>query len=612
LGTVLATLVLLHGGTLAWAAGFGTLALLGWALICNTVPAPGGSTAFRYSWWSLSLMALAAAPLLPFPVSWLPPAAEPALALAWLPRCGFPLAAWHGLSFDPFATRVAVLWLAACLTAYHLACRATQIDLHAALTWLHGLVVLAAAESLYGLYEWKQPEPRILGVPKLAYRGDLTGTFINHSHLAGFLELAIPFLLVFALYSRSTVPLRLAALVWLGFLWAALAASHSRAGMVSAVVVSGTLLFVGRRQTRHRVQSAALLVFLFGVALMVSHGSEDVQHWLDLVSLHSGEPHQRLANWWAAAHLVATHPLLGVGMGGFGAAFRPLQVAAWGVFTHAHNDVLELAVEAGLPFALLLIAGWSWRLWRLLHHAAPAPPHRARPTLQWACGGALLGLLLHSLTDFNLHIPANALGLSVIAGIGTGAQEARTMRQPTLPRRWLTALLLSGLVLQGAMNLRGSATNRQTMQARLQDHPFDADIWSDTAGELFSVAPTRAACAATRAALLGYRDTNLNFRVAAVFALTGHPAPERAALRRVAQYDPGRAEEAYHLAVLQGVSNEDLVRDVVPTTCSGAMTLAAFLRDSSAAASAQRVAAQLGLHRCRAQAPIALATRRVR
>lgn len=82
----------------------------------------------------------------------------------------------------------------------------------------------------------------------------------------------------------------------------------------------------------------------------------------------------RLDGWRAAAHMVATHPLTGVGQGAFRAEFGHAKIALHeeGVqffrgqhqvfFVNAHNDVLEAAAEWGG----LGLAGLAWAIAELL------------------------------------------------------------------------------------------------------------------------------------------------------------------------------------------------------------------------------------------------------
>jgi O-antigen ligase len=104
---------------------------------------------------------------------------------------------------------------------------------------------------------------------------------------------------------------------------------------------------------------------------------------------------------------------------------------------HAHNDVLELLVEGGIPALALLVlslAWWiaaAWRAWR--------PSDVADP---YARAGAVIGgvLLMHSLVDFPLRtealmaVLATSIALLVVRG-GKVAAEAPDDLRPTRHRR---------------------------------------------------------------------------------------------------------------------------------------------------------------------------------
>ena len=54
------------------------------------------------------------------------------------------------------------------------------------------LVAVGAFEAFYGLFELTTRNPRILFYKKIYSPDSVTGTFVNRSHLAGYLEMIIP------------------------------------------------------------------------------------------------------------------------------------------------------------------------------------------------------------------------------------------------------------------------------------------------------------------------------------------------------------------------------------------------------------------------------------
>ncbi|GAA0742935.1 hypothetical protein GCM10009107_06950 [Ideonella azotifigens] len=70
--------------------------------------------------------------------------------------------------------------------------------------------------------------------------------------------------------------------------------------------------------------------------------------------------------WHNALTLIQSHPWRGTGFGEFGMAWMltPFSDRSGELFDHAHNLPLHLAVELGLPGALLLMSLLGWAIWQ--------------------------------------------------------------------------------------------------------------------------------------------------------------------------------------------------------------------------------------------------------
>jgi O-antigen ligase len=79
---------------------------------------------------------------------------------------------------------------------------------------------------------------------------------------------------------------------------------------------------------------------------------------------------------------------------------------------HAHCDYLEAASELGLPGGTLLFGSVFWivalaiRRYRKIEDSFDA-------AVCLGCIGSIIAILVHSLADFNLYIPANGLVFAV-------------------------------------------------------------------------------------------------------------------------------------------------------------------------------------------------------
>lgn len=159
----------------------------------------------------------------------------------------------------------------------------------------------------------------------------------------------------------------------------------------------------------------------------------------------------RFAIWHDALVLLAQQPWTGVGWGNFNFAwtFTPLPNRPVAFFDHTHNLPLQLAVELGLPAALLVLGVLAWTVWHARaawHRVQRDPAHPARAALVML---AVLGV--HSLLEYPLWYPyfllpaAWALGLVVGAVPVTDAVSRRGQRWWSVPiLRVAAALMLAG------------------------------------------------------------------------------------------------------------------------------------------------------------------------
>ncbi|MGH9448251.1 MAG: O-antigen ligase family protein, partial [Terriglobia bacterium] len=85
----------------------------------------------------------------------------------------------------------------------------------------------------------------------------------------------------------------------------------------------------------------------------------------------------------------------------------------------AHNDYLEALAETGIVgglFVLIALVVFLHQAFRNLR----ARLLSGRGWIQWGAALGCCGLLVHSLCDFNLHIPANAAWFAFLLGISQG------------------------------------------------------------------------------------------------------------------------------------------------------------------------------------------------
>ncbi|NLX11603.1 MAG: O-antigen ligase family protein [Chloroflexi bacterium] len=124
---------------------------------------------------------------------------------------------------------------------------------------------------------------------------------------------------------------------------------------------------------------------------------------------------ERLAHWQAAINMANAHPVIGVGLGNYEAAYPAYRVPSWPrALGHAHNDYLNLLAETGVIGLAGYLAGWSlivfWTL-RALHQTDPVLNGLALGLL-----GAWTHLAVHSLFD-KLYVNNLFLHIGVMLGL---------------------------------------------------------------------------------------------------------------------------------------------------------------------------------------------------
>ena len=313
------------------------------------------------------------------------------------------------------------------------------------------LLATALFEVLFGARAWFARSTEIWGVetPLAALR--LRGTFVNPNHLALALEIALAVAFAWLWWSARRAAaeagaerrlLRVAppALVWT-VLFAGLAFTGSRSGMLAALAGTGAALALAARgRSRRWALAAGLAALALGAGLAVSAGVEAGFGRLLGTSAGDASLHSRLAAAGRTLELWRRFPLFGSGLGSFLAAFPLVQSppsgmgeAIPGIWRHAHDDWVELLATAGLLGAVLVALGLAATV-RALARSWRAAERGEERAAVLAAVGALVAVAIHALTDFGLTLPANAFTLAVVVGAAIGAGHKKSPGDRPAPR----------------------------------------------------------------------------------------------------------------------------------------------------------------------------------
>lgn len=324
---------------------------------------------------------------------------------------------WFRLSLAPDATLERAFWYAALVLAFLLVAVRTS-DPRRADIYRRAMFSFFVALAGVGLLNHLSAPSSILWLVQAPEATRPMGPYVNPSHFAGVMELAVPWMLGCGLAplarrrSDQTLTVTHVLLLAGGFTGlVATVVAASKTATATIVATSLILVLMAARRSRHgwRIIAGALsAVLLLGVVAFAGPLRGRVA---DFVSVYRGEvtDTDRTLMWNVGAALVRDFPVTGIGFGAFPqvvpAYLPPGEPEHW---MQMHNDYLEVLAAGGVVAALLVIAlavAYAARLSRAVRLASSTG--RLLPALGLALG--LGALAVHEVVDFNLQIPANSL-----------------------------------------------------------------------------------------------------------------------------------------------------------------------------------------------------------
>jgi O-antigen ligase len=342
------------------------------------------------------------------------------------------------LSMDVEATWLAVEMLGALLIAFLIA--ATCLNGQDRLIWTkYFLICFGFALALFGL------------IQHFAWNGEFYwfvnstvpvsspfGPFVNHNHFAGYLEMIVP--IPFALILTRAVRSELSLIYgFVGIIMSiAVIVSLSRSGMISLICgLVFVFLFSLRSKILRddssssitlflsRMVAAAVLIVTIGAGIWWVGGDSVIKR-VEMTDLSTEVANTNTGNktfyqsrgwiWRDTAAMIRDKWATGVGLGAYQTAY-PIYSRQDGslIVGQAHNDYLQVLADGGLVGAVLALLFIILLFVDIVR--ATAHRNRVMAGLALGCGGGIFAMLVHSLFDFNLQIPSNALLFLVLTAV---------------------------------------------------------------------------------------------------------------------------------------------------------------------------------------------------
>jgi O-antigen ligase len=326
-----------------------------------------------------------------------------------------------GMSAYAFATRIELLKGSAVLVLIFLAVQAFRtVQDWREFVWF--LLALGFVVALLGIVQHFTFNGKMYWFREMKYGGVPFGPYVDRNHFAGFVELVAPpglAVLVLRAERRDLLPLvAVFTLLPIGALFLA----ASRGGIIAffCEVIVLTVL-VAMRQQEWKTLAAGVLVLFLASAMVgwigIGRSLERFAEYRALEVTEARRAEMTRDSW----RIFLDHPLLGTGFGTLQQVFPKYETLYDGlVVNHAHDDYVELLADGGIAGGLL----GAWFLAELFRQGAKSlrASHSSLDlALHIGAITACVGLLVHSFSDFNFHIPANALIFMLLAALATSS-----------------------------------------------------------------------------------------------------------------------------------------------------------------------------------------------
>ncbi len=370
------------------------------------------------------------------------------------------------LSMDVEATRRAVVVLFFLFASFIITANffATRERLR---LLVHFLAVYGALFAVFALVQHFTWDGRFYWVRPTVWTTTF-GPFANHNHFAGYMEMLVPLpvaLIISRGVQKDVWPLYGFAAAIMGV---SVAVSLSRGGMAS--MVAG-LLFIavvwprlhrrkerrglpgeaGKRATLRSGTGSSPVVMRIGAVAVVAVaitvgvlwvGTEGVinrvAQTVDEAKEIGAESHYWGREWiWRdTLSMIAANPILGVGLGAYETVYPKYSQGDGSlVINYAHNDYLQALADGGIIGGLIAL----WFIVAVFRSVARGLKSEDPFMAGLALGGGagIFSMLVHSLFDFNLQIPSNALLFlflsAVVSSIGAAGEGMRRVEYAETP-----------------------------------------------------------------------------------------------------------------------------------------------------------------------------------
>ncbi len=309
---------------------------------------------------------------------------------------------------------------------------------------VHVVVVLGVAVALMAIIQKVQSPGAIYGF-RVPTEGAPFGPWVNPNQYAGFMEMLCPLAIALFLYYRpraervETVRQKIIAffsmpggnlhlLISFAVIIMALSVfvSLCRGGII-AITLSTFVFIALYSYVRNQKSRTAFIAIICGIVLAVSSfgWGKISAEFNNAVGASGTISDGRFEIWAACWNVIKSFWATGSGFGTFVDVFPGFRIDSGSlIYDHAHNDYIELLTDGGIigfgmaAWFVLAVLMHGWKLIR-------ARRDQYAVLLGIGAFTGIIAMLLHGVTDFNMHNGADGLYFFFLCGLLVSAVNTR-------------------------------------------------------------------------------------------------------------------------------------------------------------------------------------------
>lgn len=277
----------------------------------------------------------------------------------------------------------------------------------------------------------------------------VVGPYVNHNHYAGLMEMMFPIVLGLFLFYRprigntslikgiaeifsqekANIHILIGASALL--IIVSIFVSLSRGAMISTCLslLIFTFFLLKRKISKGNTVLIISVILLTALSIGWFGWDQIFERFAKLKNTQGIIYESRLDFWKDSLDIIKHFTITGSGLGTFSHIY-PLHrsIISELFLTHAHNDYLELMAEGGI-IGFLIIFSFLLILFYKTYKTFSTRRDAISIYLYMGSITAIVAILFHSFTDFNLHIGANGLWFFFVAGIAVTSANTGIRKQ---------------------------------------------------------------------------------------------------------------------------------------------------------------------------------------